>query len=387
MRLLILNYEFPPLGGGAGNASKNISKELVKLGHEVTVITTWFKGLAAREDLDGYKIIRVRSRRQRIDQSNVLEMLHFAHLAAMHASWILKKESRDYILSFFALPTGLSAWYINRKSGIPYILSLRGGDVPGFLPATLRWHHWASAPLTRRVWKNASAIVANSEGLKKLAERTAIPLGKRIVCIPNGIDTEMFRPKEVHAKHREDLFSILFVGRLAEQKGVTFLLKALALIKSKDRSASNSMLCTLIGDGPLRSKLEREAKELGLQDNVAFRGWIDRALLPQEYTNSTICVSPSSEEGMSNVVLEAMASGLAVITTDVAGNNEIVQSGINGIVIKNMSELPGAILDLYYDAAKAKSLGQAARKATLGWDWGKTATQYGNLLVTRMEND
>jgi glycosyltransferase involved in cell wall biosynthesis len=308
-------------------------------------------------------------------------MLHFAQLAAMHAAWILKRESKDYILSFFALPTGLTAWYLKRRFGIPYILSLRGGDVPGFLPATLRWHHWASAPLTRYVWKNASAIVANSEGLKKLAERTAIPLGKRIVCIPNGVDTEMFKPKEVDPIRREELFSILFVGRLAEQKGVTYLLKALALLKRNDRTASNSMKCTIIGDGPLRSKLEREARELGVQDKVTFCGWIDRALLPQEYNNNTICVSPTSEEGMSNVVLEAMASSLAVITTNVAGNNEIVQSGINGIIIKNMSELPGAILDLYYDAAKAKSLGKAARRAALDRDWGKTAKEYGNLFV------
>jgi glycogen(starch) synthase len=381
MRILVLNYEFPPLGGGAGNASKSISKELAKLGHEVTVITTWFKNLANVEEMDGYRIIRVHSRRQRKDRSNTLEMLHFAHLASIHGARLLKRVPKDYILSFFALPTGLAAWYLNKRFDVPYILSLRGGDVPGFLPAALRWHHFASAPLTRCVWKNASEIVANSEGLKKLAERTAKGLGKRIVCIPNGVDTDTFRPEETSAKCPKKLFSILFVGRLTEQKGATHLLKALAEIRRSDKTASNSIGCTIIGDGPLRNALELEARELDIQGSVAFRGWMDRTELPKEYAAGSLFVLPTSDEGMPNVVLEAMASGLPVIATNVTGNNEVIQSGVNGILVKDTSQLSGAILDLYYNAAKAITLGQEARKAVLDLGWGKIAKEYGCLFI------
>jgi glycosyltransferase involved in cell wall biosynthesis len=77
MRILLINYEFPPLGGGAGNATKNVAKELTVLGHEVLVLTTWFEGLPENSFTDNYRIIRIKSRRKRVDRSNPIEMLSF----------------------------------------------------------------------------------------------------------------------------------------------------------------------------------------------------------------------------------------------------------------------------------------------------------------------
>ena len=74
MKLLLINYEFPPLGGGAGNATQNTAKELARQGHKVLVLTTYFQGLLERELIDGYEVVRVHSQRKRVDRSNPIEM-------------------------------------------------------------------------------------------------------------------------------------------------------------------------------------------------------------------------------------------------------------------------------------------------------------------------
>ncbi len=377
MNILILNYEFPPLGGGAGNATKNISKELVKLGHQVIVITTWFKDLPDEENVDGYKVIRLHSKRARKDRSNTLEMLHYVILAKRYTKRLVLVNKPDHIISFFALPTGLVAWYLNKKFKIPYTLSLRGGDVPGFLPKNLKRLHMLTMPFTNMIWKKAAHIVANSIGLKQLAEKTASHFNKKVECIPNGVDTDIFKPNQNQGKSNN--FEVLFVGRLTEQKGATYLLKALAKMSGDKLEVVNTIHCTIIGDGPLRKTLESEAAELGIADRVSFIGWVDRDELPKYYQSSDVFVLPTSEEGMPNVVLEAMASGLPIITTNVAGNEELVHNSQNGILINNLRELSTAILELCNDRDKAGRYGQESRKLALQMGWNKIAEEYANL--------
>ncbi|MEA2715123.1 MAG: glycogen synthase [Candidatus Parcubacteria bacterium] len=381
MKIIILNYEFPPLGGGAGNASANISKELARLGHRVTVVTTWFKDLPGKENVDGYTVIRLHSRRHKRDRSNVAEMFHYVLLAARECARILNDDPHDRLISFFALPTGLCAWYLKRKFNIPYILSLRGGDVPGFLPKSLWLYHALSLPLVRPVWKNAKYIVANSRGLKTLAERTARRLGRQVIMIPNGVDAQIFSPAEHSAGNdAEKDFPILFAGRLTEQKGATYLLKALAEIKHADRPAFRSIRCSVIGDGPLRAMLLHEARSLGIAEHVEFLGWVDRRSLPELYRRHAVFVLPSFEEGMPNVMLEAMASGLAVVATDIPGNNELIRNGVSGVLVKKTADLPQAILEIYHHRERIRKYGEAARQSAIKRGWAEIARQYANLF-------
>ena len=99
---------------------------------------------------------------------------------------------------FFGVPTGAVGLAVNRLKGIPYLLSLRGGDVPGFMGKELEKLHSFTMPLTRQVWGRAGAIVANSEGLCELAQRT-VP-DRKIEIVPNGVDLEAFRPTEKAAR-------------------------------------------------------------------------------------------------------------------------------------------------------------------------------------------
>lgn len=377
MNILLINYEFPPLGGGAGNATKNIARLLARAGHNVLVLTTWFRGSKEDEIIDGYRLFRVRSRRARVDRSDIFEMTHFIWRAIRDGRHIIKEFNPDMSVSFFAIPSGIVALYFKKKFSIPYIVSLRGGDVPGFLPESLWWMHVVSAPLTSLVWGNAAHIVANSYGLKKLAEKTAMKHGKSVTMIPNGVDREMFHPSRDDKTNT--VARVLFVGRLTEQKGVTYIIDAVDKIVKARGDLKESFFCDVIGDGPLRKDLEEKVRRLCLEKIIVFHGWISREKLPSFYQNADVLILPSSDEGMPNVVLEAMASGLPIITTEVSGSSELVVSGENGLFVRDRTNLTQALVDFLDHREKWQRMGQSSLERSRKFDWSVIAREYARL--------
>lgn len=377
MKILIINYEFPPLGGGAATATQHIAKEMSAMNYEIVVLTTWYNGLKEDEVRDGYRIIRIRSLRKRISRSNPLEMISFVILALFHIPGILRIWRPDKIIAFFAIPSGIIAYALKMVYSINYIISLRGGDVPGFNVKNLNIYHWFSRPLTKRVWKNAEYIIANSNGLKKLAEQTAHKIRKKVYVIQNGVDLEQFNH---NAPHEQNKITILFVGRLTEQKGISSLVEAVKKITNQCPELYNVFCCKIIGDGPLKNKLEESVKKNGLLDIIKFIGWLPREALPMYYQHANIFVLPSSDEGMSNAILEAMASGLPIITTNVSGNEDLVKNNENGIIINNDKELSSALITLIKDPELRKKFGQKSQKISEDYFWRKTALQYLQLI-------
>ncbi|MEP6896421.1 MAG: glycosyltransferase, partial [Chloroflexota bacterium] len=191
MRILIINSEYPPLGGGAGNASAHIARALTDMGYEIAVITTRFQDLPHKEQSGGLTIHRIPALRQRQDRSGALEQLIFMISASLSALILVRHFKPDAALAFFGVPSGVVALFLKMIYKIPYIVSLRGGDVPGFRPYDFLFYHKLLAPLLRVVWKNASAVVANSNGLRDLAlafePRFDIPI------IPNGVDLDVYK--------------------------------------------------------------------------------------------------------------------------------------------------------------------------------------------------
>lgn len=378
MRILLINYEFPPLGGGAGNATQNIARELARVGHSVLVLTTWFSGFPEDERVDGYRVVRVKSKRVRVDRSNVFEMFHFAWRAIIDGCDVVKDFKPNATISFFAVPSGIVAWYFKKKFGIPYIVSLRGGDVPGFLSENLKWHHILSAPLTNIVWENAMHIVANSDGLRELADRTATRFNKKVLMIPNGVDRTLFKQRTT--SEQGVLARVLFVGRLTEQKGVTYIIDAVNEILKTRSALKGSIACDIIGDGPLREILEKKVEELGLSGTIIFHGWVAREKLPSFYQNAEMFILPSSDEGMPNVVLEAMASGLPIITTLVPGSTELVGNGENGMLVTDRTDLAPVIRDFLDNREKWQEMGRASLERSKKFDWAEIAGEYTNLV-------
>lgn len=371
MRLILLNYEFPPLGGGAGNATRYIARDLAIQGHQVLVLTSHFGNLPSSEHTEGYQVVRLSVRRTRVDRSSVLEMLSFVWAALTEGTTHVREFAPDGVIAFFAVPSGIAAWWWNKRLQVPYVISLRGGDVPGFLGKELRLLHLLSVPFTALVWRGAHAVVANSRGLQALAQKTAtrLRLTRPVDYIPNGVDTDFFCPPTTPPS----VPRVLFVGRLVPQKGVTFLLKALASLRDK----GTTIPCDIVGDGPLKTQLEQESVELGLVQ-VSFLGWLSKDQLKARYQAATVFVLPSYEEGMPNVVLEAMACGLPVISTRVAGTEELVEYGKSGFLIESPGDptLFEYIQKLVTDESLCTYMRQGARQKATPQQWGLVAKQY-----------
>jgi glycosyltransferase involved in cell wall biosynthesis len=364
MRLLIINYEFPPLGGGAGNATACLAREWALAGHSVEILTGGFRGLPAREELDGYTIRRLPTPRAEQGQCSVPEMC--AVMAASCISAVFGPKP-DLVIAFFSIPGGPAAWLLHLLRGVPYIVSLRGGDVPGFDAKNLAALHAITNPLTALIWRNARAVVGNSAGLCQLAQNF-MP-GLAVPEIPNGVDTARFFPS---ARPSGTTCELLFVGRLAPQKGVDILLNALARIPKGWR-------LRIAGDGPERERLSALAATLGLEGRVDFLGWTQRDALPELYRSADVFVFPSYDEGMPNVVLEALASGLPIVATRIAGNDQLVAEGENGTLVPpgDPSAFASALMPLIADHALRATLGATSRNiAVERFSWARSAAAY-----------
>lgn|SRR5574341_347395 len=371
MKILIINSEHPPVGGGAGNASANIARRLSRLGNNVLVLTSRFSDLPHNEMDDGVRVLRVAALRRHADRSNAFEQLSFILIASFQTLELARRFQPDITLAFFGLPSGAVAWLLKERSGIPYVVSLRGGDVPGFRPYDFRLYHKIAAPFLRRIWHDASAVVANSRGLRQLAN--AFDPTLEIPVIPNGVDLRKFTPPTRDWSSAR----ILSVGRVVYQKGLDLGLWALAALKDLDWEWN------IAGDGPQMPILRAMARAHGLTDRIHFLGWRAAEQLKEQYASATLFLFPSRHEGMPNAVLEAMASGLPVVATRIAGNEELVADGETGALVppEDVDALRESLKPLLVQAKTREQMGQASRRRVeqfFGWE--RIAEQYQLLL-------
>jgi glycosyltransferase involved in cell wall biosynthesis len=371
MRALLINYELPPVGAGAGNATANIARSLVGRGVEVRVVTGRFRDLPSEEQRDGYVVHRAPSLRRRPDRCSPVEMLTFILGGAIASLSLASRWQPDVTCAFFGLPSGPISLVLRRHLGVPYVVSLRGGDVPGFLGGELAWYHRLAWPMTRAVWQGSAGLIANSAGLAELARRSWP--NAPIEVIPNGVDVEAFTPGD--RDRPSSPVRLLTVGRLVRQKGITYLLEALA-------RCSSEVVLRVVGDGPERPTLEAAARSCGIQTRVQFVGWASRPELPEHYRWADVFVLPSLDEGMPNVVLEAMAAGLPIVATDVAGSRELVTPGSNGILVPpaDSAALADAITDIVSSPSNIRQYGEQSRAEALRRSWQVVAARYERVL-------
>ncbi|WGD30032.1 glycosyltransferase family 4 protein [Ancylobacter sp. WKF20] len=372
-RLLLINHEYPPIGGGAGNATENLARELAGLGAEVRVITARYGGLPARETTaEGVEVIRIPALRRRRERSSILEMLSFMASSLVYVPLHAARWRPSATIAFFGLPAGPSAWLARWVSGAPYIVSLRGGDVPGFQYSGIGVYHRLTGPVIGFLWRRAAAVVANSEGLADLARRFAPDVA--ISLIPNGVDAGRFVPAPASAPG--EAMRLVIVGRLVHQKGIDSLLTAMA-------RAGVPLTLEIVGDGEARAELEAQPAALGIAGRVTFTGWLDRAHLPAVYAGADLFVFPSRDEGMPNVVLEAMAAGLPVIGSDIAGNRDLIVPEETGLLVPvdDPDALARALARLQGDPARRRRMGAAGRaRVEAHFSWREAARRYCALV-------
>jgi L-malate glycosyltransferase len=365
MKVLILNYEYPPLGGGAATATYNLLQQLKDKDDIEVILLTSSVGEYEEENLgENVRVIKfdIDKEGNLHNQSN-RDLLKYSSKAF---KWMLKnRKDYDLIHAFFGIPSGFLAMLI----GKPYIVSLRGSDVPFYSKKYEKLDKYIFQHLSKLIWKRAKCVVANSEGLRDLAYETYNK--KDIGVIYNGVDTDMFKPKE-----KDDEFTIVSTSRLTERKGLNYLIEAFG----EFQNGKENVRLIFYGDGDQREELEDMVEELDIKDKVEFKGEASREDISKNISKCHLFVLPSKNEGMSNSLLEAMASGLAIIATDVGGTKELVDSK-NGFVVKkeDSREIKEGLERLYNDRELLIRMGKESRRKAEGMSWGNMAREYLDL--------
>lgn len=253
------------------------------------------------------------------------------------------------VLRIFQITGVVPALLANAWFGVPYVTTY------GFWYAQLSARgpkRVVKAALERLGLRRAAAVIATTEELRRHAARVA----RRVELIPNGVDTAAFSPIE---SRRADgrVRRVLYVGRLSPEKNLSALVRAASLLGRR-----LPLRLVLVGPGPLREPLEREAREQGV--DIEFPGVIDQERLPTVYRSADAFVLASFTEGHPKVLLEAMSTGLPVVASDCVGNRSLVTDGVTGLLFDphHPEALAAALERVLTDGALGGALGRAARE-------------------------
>ncbi len=351
----MLNYEYPPLGGGTGIANRYLLKEFSKQKDlQIDLLTSSPDNYSEEKINPNIKIIRlnINKKNHQLHHQTIINLISYFIQSTIFT--FKHRPDYDLIHAFSGLPGSVTAWL----SGKPYLVSFRGADEPDYEPR----HHllWKIIkPLVYLIYRRARSLDANSQYLKQLVLQS-FP-GLKIKVINNGVDTTQFFP----AKKPVNKPVILCTSRLAERKGVEYLVRAMALVpKAK---------LILAGTGILEPKLKQLVKQLHLSSRVKFLGMVPHDRLSSIYRQSSLFVLPSLSESQSNSLLEALATGLPVVATNIGGNPEIVNQS-NGILVPsaNSYALAQAIIKLLKQTSKKIDLEEK-------FSWQQTAKKYFQL--------
>lgn len=443
MRILIINYEFPPIGAGGGKASQKIAAALVEMGHTVRVITSrptqlytlygnlslflgtafwvymlyiWFvfdkdlsdhgftilgtlllltgfilrntgmtwelispiRGLKAVEFVDGVELQRIPVLRQRQDVCTTPEMATFLLSGLWHSFWQVRAFQPEVVHIFFGIPDGPIGWFLKRVYGLPYLISLRGADVPSDEVKRFAKHYQMLRPFIRWLWHDADALVAVSNGLRDHALHTTPELP--IQVIPNAIELSTFRPPR--QRQHDGPVRLLFVGRLNAFKNVEMLVEIMAGLKA---DGLDNFELTIVGDGSNRANVERLVVEKGLNKHIQLLGWVERADIVTVYRQADIFVTATTWEGMPNTVLEGMACGLPIIATRASGLSELVRDGVNGYLVElnDVTSFIHHLSELIENPHERRRMGKESRKiAEQEFTWEFIAEQYVQVYQT-----
>lgn len=369
MRILFFNYEFPPLGGGGANANAYLFKELSKIPTlRIDCVTSaWGPDDQTFAFSDNITLHRLAVGKKELHYWTQREVVTYLRRAHGKATELLQHNHYDGCHAFFGFPSGMLGWL--RRHQIPYLVSLRGSDVPGFNPR-FSLQYLALKPLFRQIWRQASFVVANSVGLRSLAHEfePSIP----IQVIPNGIDTAEFYPSpEIPCEQGH----ILCVSRLVARKGVQHLLEAMPCLLRRTPWAR----LTLVGEGDLALELQKRSVELGLANRVRFRGYVPHEELPSLYRMAQVLVQPSFFEGMSNSVLEAMACGLPIVATGEGGREELFRGNALTAPYGESEALANVLADLLENPETMAQMGRQSALIANELSWQAVAEGYFDL--------
>ena len=366
MKILVLNYEFPPVGGGGGKITQDICRVLAARGHEIHVATSWFKNLPRHERLDGYDIFRYQALRSRMDRGPAHELAGYVLVQIVPVLKHAYHWKPDLIHCHFAVPTGIVGWLVSNLLRIPYVLTAHLGDVPGGVPEKTAHIFRHLKPFTVPIWTQAAAITGVSEFTQQLVNNA---YGLNIQVIHNGVDLSGCKPEQVEPYQPPRLF---FAARLQSQKQPLFVLDVLERVKDLPWRMN------LAGDGPLMENVRSRWEALELQERVQLMGWIDSCEVDRHLQLTDVLLMPSLSEGLPIVGIRALAYGVAILGSDIPGLNTLVDEGVNGY-----KPLPGdldgfeqALRKMLTQPQLLRNMKRESRRISERFELGKFVDQY-----------
>lgn len=361
----MLCYEFPPIGGGGAKVVDGLINELNKKNCEVDLVTMGFKELPAFEKNGTINIYRVRCVRFKKYLCTFPEMISYILSALPLVLKLARKNDYKINHTHFIFPDGMLAYLLYRFTGLDYIITAHGSDVPGYNPNRFVLLHKLLRPLWNKIVEGSKKIIFPSNNLKSLFK--VVNSNVEGIIIPYGINLEKFSPLKEKKK------MILVVTRIFERKGIQYILKAF-------QGLEHDYTFNIVGDGPYLNTLKTLSYDLKLKVN--FLGFLDNQSdkLKSLYEESEIFIFTSESENFPVVLLEAMVAGMAIITTIDTGCAEVVGDSAILIDSKDSNAIMESLNGLINNPKQIKNLQLAARKRVEElFGWKHIALQYLDL--------
>lgn len=351
MRICVVtSVNLNPITCGIGNYIYNMSKELIRKGHKVTVITRGGLYRTQKETFEGIEIYKV---------PFILAYPFHVHIHGFFLKRFLKstESNFDVIHIHTPLPPPI-------KSHVPILLTvhspmLNGADAMDMIDlyslATKFQAKFISYPIEKELFRNSDMVTTVSDRVRmELKEYGLNP--EEITIIYNGVDKTFFSHEN---KKTEDKY-ILYTGRISYGKGLVELIECAYEVCKIHKD----LHFILAGDGPLLPELQKKVQSLKLENRIEFLGLVNRNVIRKLYQNATVFAFPSYYEGLPSSLLEAMSCKLPIVATNVAGNVELIKHNENGILVpsRDAPALSKAILNLLDEPETREKLGKNARR-------------------------
>lgn len=373
-RVTMMCHRYHPFpGGGADRQAQRIAEKLAAQGWRMLVLTPRLPGTKRQELLNGVRVRRLVFSQIPKTQAVLLSLdlmrrLLFAPRQVVHLNQMYREI--------------LPALVARRLRGSPIVIRTACGGAFGDIA---RLQQVPAGKLMLRLARRADAIISLSKQITDELLEHGFDAG-RVVEIPNGVDIRRYSPASLEEKQRlrADLRLpqvgplVIFTGRLHYQKGIDVLIRAWEQVWRVHPRAH----LVLLGEDQEGGKLQKLAGDLGIERSVHFLGHIEPAL---PYLRAAdLFVLPSFFEGLSNALLEAMACGLPVITTNIGGTCEVIRPGLDGLLVEpgDQAALAERLIDVLGDEALAERLSRQARqRVEEEYTADRTAARYAALYA------
>jgi len=368
---MISDWYFPKVGG-IEYSMHTLAKTLSMHGYEVSVITRSYPGVPEYSRRDGVSVIRVKGR-------PLPGQSRFLMPGAYKELFNLLKNGNYDIVNCHGLdsPIGMIALIISQKLGIPVVVTNHSlvGDTPYSSLLYLAG---------KLLLKNTDAVIAVSSAVEKDSK---LMTKKPIYRIFNGVDSEDKIIKVPFPVNTEEKLVIVTVARMTKKKGIQNIVDLAPSLLEKHKN----LLFLMIGDGPLREKLESTVEESGLSGNFYFTGEVPREKVLGYLEQADVFALPSSNEAFGISILEAMSKEVPVVAMNNSGVSDIINNGVNGYLADSLTEFSDYLENLIEKPALRTSFAREALRGLSNYDWNRICEQtskvYTSVIYEKYHNN